>query len=244
MLIHNLQIGDYVPEILPIDQIDLWTVSLTVGPEQYASLARTLSIDERARAERFKFERDRRRYVAGRGSLRNILAAYAGCRAEEIRFSYGPHGKPMLADAAPSERLEFNASGSEDLALCAVTVGRSVGVDVEFCRPLVDNTFLDQCLTTAERKTLSALQPDRQLAAFYRLWTLKEAFIKATGDGLSRPMTSVEFAVSPDGSTRLVSAPESASGQDCWDFVEFAPGPQYLAAVVVSGKGCALNYRV
>jgi 4'-phosphopantetheinyl transferase len=233
-----------VPSPLPIDHVDLWTVALTVGPEQYASLAQSLCADEQARADRFKFERDRRRYTVGRGTLRNILASYIGCRAEQIRFAYGPHGKPTLANAA-REQIEFNASGSEDLAVCAVTVGRSVGVDIEFCRPITDNSFLDQCLTAAERKALSALEPDRQLAAFYRLWTLKEALLKATGDGLSRPMTTVEFdiTITADSSARLVGDPDLVSAEPSWDFAEFAPGRQYAGAVVVSGGGCRLNYR-
>jgi 4'-phosphopantetheinyl transferase len=202
-----------------------------------------LSSDEQARAARFKFERDRRRYAVGRGALRGILATYAGCQPGEIRFAYGPHGKPMLADSTAAEGLEFNASGSEELAVCAVTVGKSIGVDIEFCRPIEDNSFLDQCLTTAERKALYDLEPVPKLTAFYRLWTLKEAFLKATGEGLSRPMTSVEFDLTSDGSARLVGDQDLVSGENSWHFVEFAPGPQYAGAVVVSGKGCELRHR-
>jgi 4'-phosphopantetheinyl transferase len=237
------KIGECVPGIRPIDHVDLWTVSLTVDSEQYDRLSQSLSTDEIARADRFKFERDRRRFVVGRGALRRILASYLERDPKSIHFVYGPHGKPMLADAATSGGLEFNASGSDELAVCAVTAGRPVGVDIELCRPIADGDLPDQCLTPAERTALSALEPARRLAGFYRLWTLKEAFLKATGDGLSRPMSSVEFDMTPDGPIRLVGAPKLVSEQNCWDFLEFAPGPQYLGAVVVSSRGCTLNYR-
>jgi 4'-phosphopantetheinyl transferase len=229
--------------MLPIDHVDIWTVSLSVDPEQYERLSQSLSSDEQARADRFKFERDRRRYVVGRVALRNILASYTGCRAEEICFAYGPNGKPMLADSTAAGSLEFNASGSEELAVCAVTVGKSVGVDIEFCRPIADNDFLDQCLTTAERKALCALEPELKLAAFYRLWTLKEAFLKATGQGLSRPMSSVEFALTPDNSIRLVADHQSPDGRECWAFVEFVPDPQHVGALVMSGENREVHFR-
>jgi len=218
-------------------------VSLTVGAEQYDCFSQSLSSDEIARADRFKFERDRRRFVVGRGALRRILASYLERDPKSIHFAYGPHGKPMLADAATSGGLEFNASGSDELAVCAVTAGRCVGVDIEFCRPIADRDLPDQCLTTAERTVLQAMDPERRLAAFYRLWTLKEAFLKATGDGLSGPMSSVEFDMTPDRPIRLVGAPKLVSEQNCWDFVEFAPGPHHVGAVVVSGRGCELCYR-
>ncbi len=232
-----------MPALLPIDHVDLWTVSLTAGSEQYARLSQSLSSDEMVRADRFKFERDRRRFVVGRGALRSILASYLERDPKSIQFAYGPHGKPMLADAATSGELEFNASGSNELAVCAVTAGRRVGVDIEHCRPIADGDLPDQCLTTAERTALSALEPARRLAAFYRLWTLKEAFLKATGDGLSRPMSSVEFDIAPDGPLRLVGDQKPVSGENCWDFLEFTPGPQFLGTVVVSNRGCALHYR-
>jgi 4'-phosphopantetheinyl transferase len=234
--------GEPVPGILPIDRVDVWTVSLSAVPEQYDRLAHSLSTDERARADRFKFERDRRRFVVGRSALRSILASYLGGQPDSIRFEYGPHGKPLLADA-PAGGLEFNASGSDELAVCAVTVGKSVGVDIEFCRPITDNSFLDQCLTTAERAVLAALEPAEKLAAFYRLWTLKEALLKATGEGLSRPMTSVEFEVRPGRPVRLVGDQGQLPDGDGWAFVELAVGPHHVGSLVTAGTHCAVDYR-
>jgi 4'-phosphopantetheinyl transferase len=236
-------LGKRVPASLPIDQVDLWTVSLSVGGERYERLARTLSSDEQSRADRFKFDRDRRRFVIGRGALREILASYLERAPDAIQFAYGPHGKPMLADAATAGNLEFNASGSDELAVCAVTAGRSVGVDIEFCRPIADKDVPNQCLTAAERAALNALEPARRPAAFYRLWTLKEAFLKAAGDGLSRPMDTVEFDLTPGNPLRLVADHSSAPGRGAWTFVELVPGPQHVGALVIAGEGRALHDR-
>jgi 4'-phosphopantetheinyl transferase len=232
-----------VPVILPIDHVDLWTVPLSVGAEQYDRLSRSLSSDEIARADRFKFKRDRRRFIVGRGALRSLLASYLGRGPDAIRFAYGPHGKPRLAEASTAGGLEFNASGSDELAVCAVTVGTSIGVDIELCRPITDDDFPDQCLTVAERNALSTLEPAQRLAAFYRLWTLKEAFLKATGEGLSRPMASVEFEITPGRPYRLIEGGENLPDSKGWAPIEFSPGPQHVGAVILAGEGCAVNHR-
>src|SRR5580698_2953692 len=115
---------------LPADRIDVWSVRLDIDAAHVERLRNLLSADERARADRFAFDRDRRRFVVGRGAVRSILASYVGAKPAEVRFTYGPHGKPFLADPPPKDALQFNASGSEELAVCAVTLGQEVGIDI------------------------------------------------------------------------------------------------------------------
>jgi len=232
-----------VPGLLPIDRVDLWTVSLPVSAEHYERLSRSLSGDEMARADRFKFERDRRRFVVGRGALRSILGSYLGRDPDAIRFAYGSHGKPTLADVSAAGGVEFNASGSDELAVCAVTVGTRLGVDIELCRPIAEEDFPDQCLTAAERNALRALEPADRPAAFYRLWTLKEAFLKATGEGLSRPMSSVEFDLSPGRAVRLIGGEQNLPDWEGCTILEFVPGPQHVGALVLAGKGRTVTHR-
>lgn len=243
MLKHNLQDSAIVRGTLPTDRTDVWILSLSVGSDQVDCLWETLAPDERARAARFAFERDRRRFVVGRGALRDILAAYVGGLPGDIRFAYGEHGKPMLAESTRAGAVEFNASGSEDLAVCAVTVGHKLGVDIELCRPGHDDAFIEQCVSPAERQVYWGLSPEERPAAFYRLWTLKEAYLKATGAGLSRALSSFEVAFAPGESARLVSDGLVPEGLENWTFVEFAPSSEHVGALVIAGQGRPILYR-
>ena len=231
---HLPQTADFAPGNLPTERIDLWTVPLAAAPERTDALSEFLSADERARAARFKFDRDRRRYVVGRGTLREILAFYLGTHPGEIGFAYGEHGKPMLADRAASRDIEFNASGSQELAVCAVTVGRQVGVDIEFSGRPVDEALIRVCLSAAERRAYAMLSSEEKPAAFYRLWTLKEAYLKATGDGLSRKMSALEMTCLPGKPARLLADPLATAELGSWQFIEFAPAPGHSGALAVA----------
>ena len=129
------------------------------------------------------------------------------------------------------------------LRFVAVTVGKSIGVDIELCRPIAEDDFPDQCLTAAERNALRAIEPADRPAAFYRLWTLKEAFLKATGEGLSRPMSSVEFDMSPGRPVRLIGGEQNLPDWEGCAILEFAPGPLYVGALVLAGKGRTVTHR-
>ena len=243
MLKHNLQDSAFAKGTLPTERADVWIVPLSVGSDQSEILWESLSPDERARAARFAFERDRHRFVVGRGALRAILASYLGGLPGGIRFTYGEHGKPMLAESTGADGVEFNASGSEELAVCAVTVGRKVGVDIELCRPTKDDALIEQCVSPAERHAYLALAPQERPAAFYRLWTLKEAYLKATGAGLSRPLSSLEVTFMPGEQARLVADHEVPEERASWTFTEFAPGPKHVGALVIAGQGRPVHYR-
>jgi 4'-phosphopantetheinyl transferase len=112
------------------DDIDVWTVGLDAPPAEREALAETLSAEERQRAARFHFDRDRERFTAARGSLRRLLGSYCGRPPRELVFTYGQRGKPALADK-DGEDLRFNLAHASGRALIAVTRGREVGVDLE-----------------------------------------------------------------------------------------------------------------
>jgi 4'-phosphopantetheinyl transferase len=227
---------------LPTERVDVWIVPLGVGFDYAQSQRELLSADERARADRFAFEKDRRRFVVGRGALRRILASYVGGRPDEIRFAYGEHGKPMLANSSEVEGIQFNASGSGDLAVCAVTIGKRLGIDIELCRPIADEVFVEQCLAPEERDAYFALSSDQRPAFFYRIWTLKEAYLKATGVGLSVPMSAVAVSCFSGESVRYVADAGATDGGANWTSVEFEPGPNYVGALVVAGQGRPIQY--
>lgn len=161
-----------VPE-LASDDVHLWLVDLDAEPGE---LARLLSPAERERADAFRFDHHRGRYVVGRGRLRELLAAYTGCEAARLELREGPNGKPEL----PGRTVRFNVSHCEGLALCAVA-RREVGVDVE----LVERPRRPRWAEIAAR----FFHPDEHSLldgwlGFLRIWTLKEACVKALGSGL------------------------------------------------------------
>jgi 4'-phosphopantetheinyl transferase len=158
--------------------VALYTVDLDHARHDQPSLLQSLSPDERARAARFRFERDRRRFVAGRGALREILGEALGRPPSSIAFAYGPQGKPRLA----ADEIQFNVSHSEGLGLIAVAGDRRVGVDIERVR--AKGSGMDvakRFFSRAEVATLRALPRGLRTEAFFACWTRKEAYIKARG---------------------------------------------------------------
>jgi 4'-phosphopantetheinyl transferase len=165
--------------------IDLWLASLDAPGTHPDDLDPTalLSEAERAKAGRFHFERDARRYRASHTALRVVLAQVTGEAARELTFEEGPFGKPRLPG---SGRPHFNMSHSAGWALIGVCADAPIGVDIEVPRPMSDLEALAQRnFTPAEFEALLAVAQARRLEAFLRGWTRKEACLKAVGSGLS-----------------------------------------------------------
>lgn len=188
------------PSILacPAGGADVWRVRLD-EPEASGTEASVLSADENARASRFHFEKDRVYFTRCRSALRRLLAGYLQVPAEEICFNYSTGGKPQLAVDQNPRALEFNLSHSGRIALIAVGSEQRIGVDVEKIRLDVDTGALaERFFSVRERAGLRALPDDLRVAGFFACWTRKEAFLKATGDGLSFPLTDFSVSTHPD----------------------------------------------
>ena len=187
------------PERVSIGQheVHVWRCALRAGAETVNSLEKTLSPDEVSRAERFRFPADRHRFIVARGALRRILASYRGQQPDRLRFGHGPRGKPFLEDAGG---LEFNVSRSRGLALVAVSSNRAVGVDLEFVRTDFDYcSLIDETLTRVEAQELLALPRAARNGAFFVRWSRKEAFLKATGKGLSIALQTFSVSQTDNG---------------------------------------------
>jgi 4'-phosphopantetheinyl transferase len=148
------------------------------------------------------FEKDRQRFVSARGALRLLLARYLNRGPDRIVFRYGPHGKPALAgEPTDSPDLRFNVSHSGDYCLCAVTVSREVGVDVELVRPDVECLQLaERFFTRREYEDLLQQPEEARRTRFFRYWTCKEAYLKTRGIGISSGMARLDVTFSVDGS--------------------------------------------
>ncbi len=227
---------------LAADRVHLWRLSQDLPEDEIARLATYLAPEERERAERFHFARDRDRFIAMRSLLRIILANYLRISPSSVIFDYGPEGKPELANAQVGGRLKFNLSHSNRLALLAVTQERRVGVDLEYIRPLQDAAQIAQrFFAPGECAAYLALPPAEQPAAFFRCWTCKEAYIKAIGRGLSYPLDRFEVSVAPNEPARLLSVEGDADQAALWSMKVLQPEPDYLAALVVEGHDWHLS---
>ncbi len=222
------------------DEVDIWFFPLDVEPARLEALRTGLSSDENERAERFVFPRDRDRFRAGRGQLREILARYLRVTPSAVAFEYGPQGKPRLAGEAA---VRFNLSHSEHEAVVAVARDREVGIDLERVRPTVECESLAQhFFSPPETAALLALPSSVRSRAFYAYWTCKEAFLKAKGGGLNIPLD--EFEVSVDASSaRILWTAWDPREAGRWS-LSVLPAPSgFAAALVVEGESPYLRQR-
>lgn len=187
-----------------------------------------LSADERARADRFHFDHDRRRFVAGRVARRMVLARYLGRSAAALRFEETEYGRPFI-DGAP---VNFNMSRSQDWALLAVSTGDVIGVDLEAIKNEEDlSSVAKDNFSSVELAALSVLQGEAWTKGFYNCWTRKEAVVKAIGAGLSIPLNQFDVSLASGEGAKIIRAGSQASPAQGWTLSAFKPLDGYCAAV-------------
>ena len=221
--------------------VDLWSASLEPPAPLRAHLEGYLSIDERERAARFVFPRDRNRFIAGRAFLRLLLAQYTATDAASLRFRYGPHGKPALAD--DRSEVAFNLAHTGSLAVCALARGRDLGVDVERVRPIPDADGIARSFfSPRETAELASLTEPARFRAFFDAWTRKEAFLKALGDGLARPLDSFDVTLKPGETPRLLRTLGDPEEADRFSLHSLEPEEGYVAAIALRGHGWQVRH--
>jgi 4'-phosphopantetheinyl transferase len=202
--------------------------------ETLARFASILSEEEQERAARFRFETHHNRFVAGRAVLRSILAAHLDCAPDELDFNYGPNGKPALSGRLAQSGIFFNLAHSEDLALIAVTRVGPIGVDVERIRPMSEADDLVERFFSARENTLfQTLPEDQKCAAFFNLWTRKEAWLKATGEGIGDSLNRVEVTFLPGESPQFLALPQESGVFNNWALRDLAPANGFVGAVAL-----------
>ena len=214
--------------------------TLDVSDERLELLRQTFSPREQQRYQSFATDALRRRWGASRGFLREALGAALSIPAGELAFAYGPHGKPQL-DPSQQPRggpLRFNLSHSGGLAVLALGRGHEVGADVELPRPRRIDDLARRWYTEGEQHQLFSTK-DRA-ATFFRLWTCKEAFLKSTGEGLSRSLRSYEVELTAQGA-RLRWARGIPDAAARFSIYPLRPGEPYCAAVVAESQGLTLS---
>ncbi len=219
------------------DEIAIWQVPLDDEAANVAELEGDLSKDERVRASRFYFPRDRNRFIVARGTLRRLLARYLDMPAGELRFRYGPQGKPAI-ETSDSSPINFNVSHTSGLALFGFSSGRTIGIDLERIRcDFRVEEIAKRYFSDSEVKQLLALSQDARAEAFFLCWTRKEAYIKARGEGLHMELNSFDVTLTPGQSAYF------ACGVDpSWQMEAFWGAEKCPAALVYPGPKCALHF--
>ena len=232
-----------MPPELRSDEVQVWCAALDLEASRVQELLATLAIDEQARAKRFRFQKDRDHFIVARGLLRAILAPYLGAEPTQLRFCYGPHGKPALARESNRNVLRFNLSHSHGIALYAVTWGREIGIDVECIRTDVEmERIAERFFSPREVAMLRALPEDLRPEAFYNCWTRKEAFVKARGDGLALPLDQFDVSLAPGEAVALLDVHGDFQEAFRWSLQELNPEPGYRAALAVEGYDWQLKF--
>lgn len=191
-----------------------------------------MSPDEQQRHDRYHFEKNRLEYRVTRGLARALLARYRGVEPASLAFTAGEHGKPDLLDAGD---LRFNLSNTEGLVACLVARGREVGVDVEALDRRVDaRGVAHRFFSPRETDDLFALPEERHHRRFLCYWTLKEAYIKACGQGLAIPLDHFSYLLDhADQIQGIEFSPQRDDDPARWHFEQFDPGPRHLLALAL-----------
>jgi 4'-phosphopantetheinyl transferase len=217
-------------------EVHVWRVSLAISRDEESERYATLATDERARAARFLVAPARTQFVAARSALRTILAGYIGKQPGDIAFQLGPIGKPALSPSEP-EPLFFNLSHSRELALVAVTRLGEIGVDVECIREMASREQLaERFFHPNEVAALHRLPEADRAAGFFNAWTRKEAFLKATGKGISFGIDRVEVTLVPGENARVLTVDGDREAAERWSLAPIEPAQVYIGAVAFEGR--------
>lgn len=220
-------------------EVHVWSVELDVDEAQITSLAALLDPAETARARRFHFERDRRRFTVARGILRRLLGRYLDVRpGPEVVFEYSGRGKPMAAKPTlpGNDRVCFNVSHSDGRALFAFARGMEVGIDLEAGVRLGNGwpMLARRIFSAREQVELASVCPEQRRAAFLNGWTRKEAYLKATAQGIVDGLTSIEVTLDPARPPELLAVPDGWCAGE-WVLYDLRADERFAAALVVAG---------
>lgn len=225
--------------------VDVVRVRLDLPTEEWTRLTELLTDDERSRAMRFRFDEPRCQFITCRAALRRLLSGCCGLAPTAVPLQYGSHGKPCLAFEGMGSsvpQIEFSVSHSGDFGLIALTIGVPVGIDIEEINPRVETLRLaERFFARAETRELCDLPTDDQTAGFYRGWTCKEAYIKATGRGLSMPLDSFAVTIDPRKPASLRWVDQQPEEPSTWTVRSLDIAPNYAAAVMVAQSECRIR---
>lgn len=217
------------------DEIHIWSTDLTLSDAQVDENFALLSPDEGNRANRFRFPIHRQRFIAARSMLRKIISLYTAVNPQEIIFGYDANKKPFL-QFPDMTSLQFNLSHSDNLAVYALTLDHAIGIDVEKIMPDYNQDVAERFLSPQENAALLDLPPEKRVLGFYKIWSRKEAVIKAVGKGLAIPLSSFSVSVNDDFEVVMIDNTEK------WSLLSIFLQPAYQSAIATNQSIKKISY--
>ena len=233
------------PTIPPLElkEVHLWQRSLMAPDPEREQLWSVLSADEQQRAQRFVKVADRHGFAIARGTLRQLLGYYLETDPGALTICYGDRGKPQLVQGENPLDLRFNLSHSHGLALYAITLGTDIGVDLEQLNPRIDYEGITRrFFSTSEQQALFQLPTDQRNAAFFQIWTRKEACIKAMGGSIAMGLDQFDGAIALDHPTTSVELVGEDGQALHWWVMNLKPKASYLGALALSTPPQTIHY--
>ncbi len=214
-------------------QVHVWCLSFREHTEHVPNYYALLSDDEKIKASKFHFEKDKNQSIISRGALRQLSALYLDRPIDDIAFTYGEYGKPEYSFKS---YLKFNVSHSGDMAIIGFVKDHDIGVDIEHIK--TDFDVMDIAVnyfSELEIKTLKAFPKKKHIEGFYRCWTRKEAFIKAKSQGLSFPLNAFSVSIDSNNHANLLETKWDKREAKDWKLFSFTPNKDYIGAVSIKG---------
>lgn len=219
------------------DEIHIWFSYLDKTINELYHFSQMLSIDERMRMGRFHRDEDKKRFIVRHGILRKIFGGYIGVEPNDLQFYYDKKGKPSLLENLGRGSVQFNLSHSNGVAIFAFTRNHDIGVDIEYIREIPEmDKIVRRFFSEKENEAFRLLPDSQKRAAFFKGWTSKEAFVKALGDGLTRPLYNFDVSLSPNKSGELLKIDGDSNEAHQWSIQYLEPLPDFACAFAIRSK--------
>ena len=225
-----------------LSEVHVWNAHFDPSNASADRHTRLLSQDERLRADRFHFARDRSHFIHARAVLRALLGRYLDVPAEKVTFRYGRAGKPELSPLSHDTALHFNVSHSHGHLLVAIARNCAVGIDIEMIRPEMDiEAIAERFFSSAETQQLRALTGLDKREGFFNGWTRKEAYLKARGEGIGAGLRRFAVSLIPGKPARLLFDQRDPGAVTRWSIRELPADSGFSAALAVQAADFELK---
>ncbi len=226
------------------NQIVVWFGAVDRSQHEASPFESVLSVEEAERAGRFRSARDRQRYIVAHGMLRSLLAGYMDCEPRQVAIRSGANGKPYIVERDGECPLQFSMSHSGVYATFAFGRCKKIGVDIEQIKAIAEmQGIIAEHFTPREKEMLLSRPEEHRLEMFYRFWTRKEAVLKAQGEGMLRPLVSVDVASGEGSGPWRVGLIDCGSGK-AYSIADIEAPPGYRAALAVGGEQESFSVRI